>query len=108
MRKLFSHDDRFLFQQLRSELDALNIPYLVKNEYASGAMGELPWQETQLELWLLDEQWYAKAKLIVGELLTKNSDTTVWKCFACGEDNEGHFSICWNCQSPMEGVNNER
>ncbi|HBF72819.1 MAG TPA: DUF2007 domain-containing protein, partial [Alteromonas australica] len=43
MIKLFSSDDMFLMQSLKSELDALAIPYMIKNEYASGAMGELPW-----------------------------------------------------------------
>ena len=53
--KLFSSDDMFLMQSLKSELDALAIPYMIKNEYASGAMGELPWQDTQPELWLIDD-----------------------------------------------------
>ncbi|MBU3021501.1 DUF2007 domain-containing protein [Aestuariibacter sp. A3R04] len=104
MRKLFSHDDRFLFQQLRTELDAVCIPYLVKNEYAGGAMGELPWQETQLELWLMDEQWYEKAKAIVNDLVTKRSDKFAWQCGECGEVIEGHFPLCWNCQTSQEAT----
>ena len=98
MQKLFSHDDRFLVQQVRSELDAANIPYLVKNEYASGAMGELPWQETQLELWLLDEQWLPKATQIV-EALSPDSHAETWQCPQCGEMNDGQFSLCWQCQT---------
>ena len=55
MIKLFTSSDPFLLQSVKSELDALSIPYLVKNEFAGGAMGELPWQESQPELWLIDE-----------------------------------------------------
>ena len=55
MKKLFSSLDRFEIQAVRSELDALSIPYLVKNEYAGGAVGELPWQDAQQELWLIDD-----------------------------------------------------
>lgn len=99
MQKLFSHDDRFLVQQVRSELDIANIPYLVKNEYAGGAMGELPWQETQMELWLLDEQWFHKASQIV-KALTPERNSESWKCEQCGEVNDGQFSICWQCQQP--------
>ena len=100
MQKLFSHDDRFLVQQVRSELDAVNIPYLVKNEYAGGAMGELPWQETQMELWLLDEQWLPAATRIV-EALTPKQHTDCWVCAFCKEPNDGQFALCWHCQQPI-------
>jgi hypothetical protein len=23
-----------------------------------------------------------------------------WRCDACGEDNPGHFQVCWNCTRP--------
>lgn len=98
MEKLFSHDDRFLVQQVRSELDAANIPYLVKNEYAGGAIGELPWQETQMELWVVDEQWLRRATDIV-EALTPEAVSETWQCVQCGEKNDGNFSICWSCQT---------
>jgi len=98
MQKLFSDDDLFLVQQVRSELDAANIPYLVKNEYAGGAVGELPWQETQMELWLLDEQWLPKATQIV-EALSPADFSGTWQCTACGETNDGQFSLCWKCQT---------
>lgn len=99
MLKLFGHDDRFLVQQVRSELDVARIPYLVKNEYAGGAVGELPWQETQMELWLLDEQWFGKAKGIVDALTPNSNKGENWQCTHCGEENEGHFSLCWQCQA---------
>lgn len=50
MEKLFGSDDRFLIQRLRSELEAAGIPYLMKNEYVAGAVGELPWQDVQQQV----------------------------------------------------------
>lgn len=99
MLKLFSHDDRFLIQQLRSELEQAGIPHLIKNEYAGGAMGELPWQDTQLEIWLVDEAWYDKAARIVSGLNHTATTPGRWRCEACGEENEGHFDLCWKCQA---------
>ncbi|QJR80058.1 DUF2007 domain-containing protein [Alteromonas pelagimontana] len=100
MHKLFGHDDRFLLQRLRSELDALGIPYLVKNEFAGGAVGELPWQDVQQEIWLLDEAWFHKASQVVVGLIDCLADpqTGAWVCENCGENNDGGFDICWHCQ----------
>lgn len=100
MLKLFSHDDRFLIQQLRSELEAAGIPHLLKNEYASGAVGELPWQDTQLEVWLVDEEWYDKAAKILATLHPARMSREGWTCPSCGEQNDGHFGLCWQCQAP--------
>ena len=65
MKKLFSSQDAFELQAVRSELDALSIPYMVKNEFASGAIGELPWQDSQQEVWLVDDSWYARASKVI-------------------------------------------
>lgn len=99
MIKLFSSSDIFLFQTVKSELDALNIPYMVKNEFASGAMGELPWQEAQPELWLIDEGWFTKANKVVSvvEENAKESAQRAWQCSHCHEHNGGAFDVCWQC-----------
>lgn len=104
MKKLFSSLDRFEIQAVRSELDALSIPYLVKNEYAGGAVGELPWQDAQQELWLIDETWDPRASAIVSSLVARmrqasedvNND---WMCASCGEENGVAFDHCWQCQT---------
>ncbi len=104
MKKLFSSDDRFLFQQVRSELEALDIPYLLKNEFTSGAMGELPWHEVMPEIWLLDDAWEPKASELIDKLVANtNIDeekvcAQLWQCPHCQEMNEPEFAVCWHCQ----------
>ncbi|MCW8091761.1 putative signal transducing protein [Alteromonas sp. ASW11-130] len=104
MKKLFSSDDRFLVQQVRSELEALDIPYLMKNEFTSGAMGELPWQDVMPEIWLIDEEWEPKARELVFALVehTKPGEDKVcaqlWRCPHCQEMNEPEFDVCWQCE----------
>lgn len=103
MEKLFDSDDRFLIQRLRSELETAGIPYLMKNEYVAGAVGELPWQDVQQQVWLLDESWSQQAGKLVHTLQAddRNSgEKTDWQCQQCGEANEGEFAICWQCQAP--------
>ncbi|WP_018983264.1 putative signal transducing protein [Salinimonas chungwhensis] len=103
MEKLFGSDDEFLIQLLRSELEEAGIPYLMKNEYIGGALGELPWQDIQQEVWLVDESWFHQATKVVenlnnnGQCCCENSD---WQCERCLEVNEGAFAICWQCQTP--------
>ncbi len=102
MKKLFSSLDPFELQAVRSELDALCIPYMVKNEYAGGAIGELPWQEAQQELWLLDEAWFNRASEVVDALTKAKRNTsaaflTDWVCAGCGEENGSAFDSCWQC-----------
>lgn len=102
LKKLFTSQDVFEIQAVRSELDALSIPYMVKNEYAAGAIGELPWQDAQPELWLVDDSWYARASLVIERLLTKDSTGISnprfdWVCDDCGEENGEAFDICWFC-----------
>ncbi|AXR07518.1 putative signal transducing protein [Salinimonas sediminis] len=105
MQKLFGSDDRFLIQRLRSELEAAGIPYLMKNEYVAGAVGELPWHDIQQEVWLIDESWAHQAGKVVeslsgdGRCFCENSD---WQCSQCNELNEGAFAICWQCQATKE------
>lgn len=100
MQKLFSHYDRFLVQSVRSELEARRIPYLMKNEYAAGAVGELPWQEVQPEIWLLDDTWLTRAKSIVDALMRPVTEQAEWQCPTCGEKNDPSFAFCWHCEHP--------
>lgn len=102
MKKLFASEDAFELQAIRSELDALAIPYMVKNEFAGGALGELPWQEAQQELWLVDETWFNRASKVVNAFenklkATAESHRSEWTCSDCGEENGGAFEVCWQC-----------
>ncbi|GFD77793.1 hypothetical protein KUL118_06550 [Tenacibaculum sp. KUL118] len=103
MKKLFSSQDAFELQAIRSELDALSIPYMVKNEFASGAIGELPWQDSQQEVWLVDDSWYARASKVVDAFMQNSHDVTNvkedWRCKQCGEENGGAFEVCWQCDT---------
>jgi hypothetical protein len=101
LKKLFSSQDAFEMQAVRSELDALSIPYMVKNEFAGGAIGELPWQDTQQEVWLVDDSWYARASKVIEAIVhksrTTNNSSEDWRCGGCGEENGSAFDVCWQC-----------
>lgn len=105
MKKLYAGDDPFLLQSLRSELDEAGIPYLVKNEFAGGAVGELPWHEVQREVWLVDESWWQRACTLVQQWQSQLSTQTNedWECPHCGESNGAAFDTCWQCGVGRQG-----
>ena len=110
LKKLFSSEDAFELQAVRSELDALSIPYMVKNEFASGALGELPWQEAQQELWLVDDTWFNRASKVVDGIKAnfissqagEDTEAREWVCKGCGEENGSAFEVCWQCGENLQ------
>ena len=107
MKKLFSSEDAFELQAVRSELDALSIPYMVKNQFASGALGELPWQEAQQELWLVDDTWFNRASKVVDGIKanftsSQANDPGEWVCSSCREENGSAFEVCWQCGENLQ------
>jgi hypothetical protein len=68
---------------------------VVKNEFLSSAMGDLPPAECQAEVWVLLEKDYPAAETIL-RAIASPADLPAWKC-ACGETCEGQFTQCWRC-----------
>jgi len=76
----------------RNVLESAGIRAVVRNEYLSSAMGELPPAECQPQLWVLDDADAARAEL----LLTEEPVGSEWEC-ACGESLGAQFTQCWSC-----------
>lgn len=70
---------------------------IVKNEFLSGASGELPVNETWPELWVADED-LERARLIL-ENIESNDDAEPWRCEQCHQLIEASFAVCWYCAS---------
>lgn len=69
-----------------------------KNDYLTGAIGELPLNECWLEIWITEDSQYDKAKEIIkNAFTTKTSTRPRWRCSDCGEEHEPQFTECWNC-----------
>ena len=84
---------------LRNVLEAHGIECLLKNEFTSGAIGELPPFECWPELWVMDDSRFEEASAIVSAASLENlvEPTTRWTCTNCKEELEGQFTDCWNC-----------
>ena len=105
MQRIYRHHDRFEVYRVFNMLEEAGIPCFVKNELIQGAIGDVPPQDSEPEVWLKDNEWKPKAQALIDafeqeqkELQTCNQ--FAWICTACKEDNEANFNICWQCSGP--------
>ena len=100
MLLVYTHENKIIVENVRSLLEQNGIDTSLRNEYASGGMGELAPTETWPELWVND--WhFDKAKAILKNFARKELRPG-WVCHNCGEENASTFDHCWNCQTEPE------
>jgi hypothetical protein len=83
---------------IRSYLEQHEIPSQLRNEYASGVLGDLPFMTSSPEVWV-DSSFAQEAKSLITELNQNSAQGADWTCSTCDEPNPSNFSSCWNCQA---------
>lgn len=104
MKRLYKCADQLEANILFDRLQTANVPCQVVNSFSSGALGEIPFTETGPEIWLEDEQDYARGRIIIDEYaaeLKSGRHERDRYCSACGEANPDNFTTCWNCNKPL-------
>ena len=79
----------------------------VQRAYASSIAGELPPDQSQPEVWVMeaygqadgDDDLLNKARSLLHDL--RHPQHRHWPCPGCGEMVEGPFEECWNCGEAM-------
>lgn len=92
----------FKVYQIKQILDDANIPCVLKNDFAQGAIGESSPLDSAPEVWLIDESWRTKAQQLVDDFILQQAslpDELDWQCRQCHEENDANFGICWSCQT---------
>jgi len=95
LRRIFSSWNLAAVHHARNLLQAAGIQAVVKNEYLSSAMGDLPPAECQAELWLLREADSQRAEQLLFSPPQQNPE---WNC-GCGERLGAQFTQCWRCSA---------
>ena len=98
MKLVYTHENKLLAENAKNILDLAGIESYLKNEFASGAAGDLVPSESWPEIWLLDESDYDQAIAVLSVLEKKQTEAD-WECMRCHESNAATFEICWNCQT---------
>ncbi len=96
MKLVFSKENRFEVIAMRSFLESHGVPSVLKNEFTSSVMGEVPFFETWPEIWVADEM-FQQAEQLVAQVQSEIVDTDDWLCSGCKEENPSTFEICWCC-----------
>ena len=95
MKRVYSSYNLAAVHHARNVLEAAGIRAVVRNQYLSSAMGELPPAECQPQLWVLDDADAARAEAL---LFRAEPPGEPWSC-QCGETLGGQFTQCWKCGS---------
>ncbi|MFT4614739.1 MAG: hypothetical protein ACI9NT_001890 [Bacteroidia bacterium] len=99
MRKVFTHENRIIVGNARNILEDAGMDVILRNEFASGGMGETSPLETWPEVWVLEDERYEEAVEILQSALSDKAEPG-WTCGGCGEQNGAAFEFCWSCQIP--------
>jgi rubrerythrin len=78
------------------------------NRYLSGAMGEIPADQCAPEIWILDDRDEVLATGILDRARTgPTTNARAWRCQQCGESLEAQFTVCWQCGTARDPLNDE-
>jgi hypothetical protein len=91
---LVDHAEAGLLKEL---LKQEGVVCLIRNEHLFAALGEIPFLECLPELWVVDDDVWPRAKLLLDSWFKREENTVSWTCSACGETLEGQFGACWQC-----------
>lgn len=84
-------------------LAVAGIPCELHNRYLNGALGEIPAEQCAPELWLVDERDEAIArKVIEAAVHGPPAGSPLWRCAHCGEMLEAQFTVCWQCATARD------
>ncbi len=99
MKKLhtFSLADRAEAGLLKELLEREGVTCLIRNEQLFAALGEIPFLECFPELWVVDDEVWPRARLLLDNWFKSDEETVPWTCSSCGEILEGQFGACWKC-----------
>jgi hypothetical protein len=93
LRRVYSSYNLAAAHHARNVLEAAGIPAVVRNQYLSSAMGELPPAECQPQVWVVNDSDVARAEQL---LFDGPPSGPPWQC-GCGETLGGQFTQCWSC-----------
>jgi hypothetical protein len=94
MRRVFSSFDLVAVHHAKNVLQAAGIAAVVRNEFLSSAMGELPPAECQGELWVVNDADAPRAEALLRMPPRRGAP---WHCQQCGERSDPQFTHCWQC-----------
>jgi len=97
MKKLCSTANIIEAQLLADLLKQDGIEVRVLNQYALGAMGEIPFTHTYPELWVVNDRDLGRASALTHAAARALANNAHKPCRGCGEQLAADLLSCWNC-----------
>jgi hypothetical protein len=87
---------------IRGYLESEGIGAIVRGEFLTSGIGELPADVCQV--WVTVDSEAARAQHLLQQFLqgdaARKHAHERWRCSRCNETIEGQFTDCWNCGAP--------
>lgn len=94
MKLVYANPLLFDVQHKQNLLQLAGIDAEIRNQYASGALGEVAFVDAWPQLWVADRDAVA-AKAVLD---AQSNESAHWYCPQCQEENDASFEWCWQCQ----------
>lgn len=101
MKKLDSSESLVTINHWKNILESEGIACELRNEHLGSVLGEVPFIEVWPELWIVNDLDFDRAKQLLSADAAAEAPTEAWTCKKCGENNEGQFAACWNCNTSL-------
>lgn len=95
MKRVFRAPTLLQVAHARNVLTTSGIQSELRNQYLSGALGDLPMLETWPQLLVEDDDEHAALRALARAAALPAGPA--WTCAACGEVSEPQFTQCWRC-----------
>jgi hypothetical protein len=99
MKLVYRADNLPLANLLADRLRDAGVLSHILNTNAVGALGDVPFLDSQPQIWVANPHHAELARTIIQTYLA-TPEPAPWGCAACGESNPGSFDICWQCMRP--------
>ena len=99
MELVFTADTLLEAHLIKQMLDSESIPAYVFNEYANGAIGEIPLTSVWPEVWIECENCRLRALSIISLYQESHDCESDKLCHRCHVQNPENFELCWQCGS---------
>jgi len=103
MKLVYTHPNSIVVAQARSSIEQAGIQCILRNEYASGAIGELAPIDAWPELWVTNDRDFDRAVLLLEKSRTATQEAD-WNCDQCGSASPATFEFCWHCAGERPAV----
>ncbi len=104
MNIVYKHENKAILHLAKNLLELNAIECFIKNEHSASAGGNLGLSNAAAELWIMNANDTEKAVSIIDKEISNVSLKPSWSCRQCGEENDGSFEVCWNCQGEIAGT----